>query len=49
MEDSILTKFILQKILVQADLILLVHMIHWPCAVFPLIFLMELVGEELLH
>jgi hypothetical protein len=44
MEGLILTKFI-QKIIVQADLFLLVHMIHW----FPLIFLMELMEEELLH
>jgi hypothetical protein len=49
MEDLILTKFILLKILVQAHLILLLHMIHWFCPVFPLIFLMELVVEEVLH
>jgi hypothetical protein len=49
MEGIILTKCILQKILVEADLILLVHMIHWSCPVFPLIFLLELVEEDLLH
>jgi hypothetical protein len=48
MEGLTLTKFI-QKIIVQADLFLLVHMIHWSCPMFPLIFLMELMEEELLH
>jgi hypothetical protein len=49
MEDLILTKFILQNFLYQADLILLLHMIRWSCPVFPLTFLVELAEEELLQ
>jgi len=41
MEVLIPTKFILLKILLQAELILLVHVTHRYRPVFPLIILME--------
>jgi len=48
MEDLIPTKFILLKILLQADVILLVHVTHRYRRVFPLIIVME-PGELLMH
>jgi hypothetical protein len=48
MEDLIPTKFILLKILLQADLILLAHVTHRYRPVLPLIILME-PAEELMH
>jgi hypothetical protein len=45
MEDLIPTKFIVLKILLQADLILVVHVTHRYRPVLPLIILMDSAAE----